>query len=60
MSRIALVPAAGGGSRMGAGRPKQYLELAGRPLLAHTLARLLAEPRLDRIALVLADRKSVV
>ena len=54
MSRIALVPAAGGGSRMGAGRPKQYLELAGRPLLAHTLARLLAEPRLDRIVLVLA------
>lgn len=35
-----IVPAAGQGSRMGADRPKQYLELAGRPILARTLARL--------------------
>ena len=55
MSRcLALVPAAGGGSRMGADRPKQYLDLAGAPLLAHTLRRLLAEPRLARVLVVLA------
>ncbi|NIC06745.1 2-C-methyl-D-erythritol 4-phosphate cytidylyltransferase [Billgrantia bachuensis] len=35
-----VVPAAGRGRRMGAGLPKQYLDLAGRPVLAHTLARL--------------------
>ncbi|MCG6658084.1 2-C-methyl-D-erythritol 4-phosphate cytidylyltransferase [Halomonas campisalis] len=35
-----VVPAAGQGRRMGAARPKQYLPLAGRPVLAHTLARL--------------------
>lgn len=35
-----VVPAAGRGRRMGAGRPKQYLPLLGRPVLAHTLARL--------------------
>lgn len=35
-----VVPAAGRGQRMGAGLPKQYLPLAGRPVLAHTLARL--------------------
>ncbi|MGE4532975.1 2-C-methyl-D-erythritol 4-phosphate cytidylyltransferase [Halomonas sp.] len=35
-----VVPAAGRGRRMGADRPKQYLTLAGRPVLAHTLARL--------------------
>ncbi|MDC8802281.1 2-C-methyl-D-erythritol 4-phosphate cytidylyltransferase [Halomonas pacifica] len=35
-----IVPAAGQGKRMGADRPKQYLELAGRPILAHTLTRL--------------------
>ncbi|WP_168011777.1 2-C-methyl-D-erythritol 4-phosphate cytidylyltransferase [Halomonas salinarum] len=41
MSRLWLiVPAAGQGRRMGVDRPKQYLELAGRPVLAHTLARL--------------------
>ncbi|MAX33505.1 2-C-methyl-D-erythritol 4-phosphate cytidylyltransferase [Onishia taeanensis] len=41
MSRLWLiVPAAGQGRRMGADRPKQYLELDGRPVLAHTLSRL--------------------
>lgn len=35
-----IVPAAGRGRRMGADRPKQYLPLAGRPVLAHTLTRL--------------------
>ncbi|HSG91257.1 MAG TPA: 2-C-methyl-D-erythritol 4-phosphate cytidylyltransferase [Pseudomonadales bacterium] len=37
-----VVPAAGTGSRMGADVPKQYLPLAGRPLLAWTLDALLA------------------
>jgi len=36
-----LVVAAGRGSRAGAGLPKQYRPLAGRPLLAHTLSALL-------------------
>lgn len=35
-----IVPAAGQGRRMGAALPKQYLDIAGRPVLAHTLARL--------------------
>ncbi|GHB08367.1 2-C-methyl-D-erythritol 4-phosphate cytidylyltransferase [Modicisalibacter luteus] len=35
-----VVPAAGQGRRMGADRPKQYLDLNGQPVLAHTLARL--------------------
>ena len=57
MSRLfAIVPAAGGGSRMAADRPKQYLPLAGRPLLWHTLARLQAEPRIDRILVVLSPQ----
>ena len=36
----AIVPAAGIGSRMRAAVPKQYLDLAGRPVLLHTLERL--------------------
>ncbi|WP_458525358.1 2-C-methyl-D-erythritol 4-phosphate cytidylyltransferase [Onishia taeanensis] len=41
MSRLWLiVPAAGQGRRMGADRPKQYLDIGGRPVLEHTLARL--------------------
>lgn len=38
----ALVPAAGLGERYGGPGPKQFLELAGRPLLAWTLDRLRA------------------
>ena len=37
-----IVPAAGGGSRFGGARPKQYADLAGVPLLARTLDRLAA------------------
>lgn len=38
----AVVPAAGTGSRMGAGMPKQYLPLAGATVLEHSLNALLA------------------
>ncbi|AXA89998.1 2-C-methyl-D-erythritol 4-phosphate cytidylyltransferase [Massilia sp. YMA4] len=34
---FALIPAAGVGARMGAAGPKQYLPLAGKPMLRHTL-----------------------
>lgn len=50
----ALVPAAGAGSRMGAPLPKQYLTLAGRPVLAHTLARLCRHPRVAGVQVMLA------
>jgi 2-C-methyl-D-erythritol 4-phosphate cytidylyltransferase len=33
----ALVPAAGLGARMGDSMPKQYLPLAGQPMIAHAL-----------------------
>ena len=37
-----VVPAAGGGSRFGSGRPKQYEPLAGAPLIQRSLERLAA------------------
>ena len=33
---IALIPAAGVGLRFGAGKPKQYVEIAGKTVLQHT------------------------
>jgi 2-C-methyl-D-erythritol 4-phosphate cytidylyltransferase len=50
----ALVPAAGIGERSGAGIPKQYVEIAGRPMLAHTLAALAAVPRIAQTLVVLS------
>ena len=50
----AIVPAAGSGSRFGAGKPKQYLDLLGRPLIFHTLRALTACPDIERVWVVLA------
>jgi 2-C-methyl-D-erythritol 4-phosphate cytidylyltransferase len=51
---FALVPCAGSGVRAGATVAKQYVEVAGRPLVAHTLAALVSVPRLSRILVVVA------
>lgn len=50
----AIVPAAGSGSRFGAEKPKQYLDLLGRPLIFHTLKALTACPDIERVWVVLA------
>ena len=51
----ALVPAAGIGSRSGAEGPKQYVALAGRPMMAHTLRALAQVPGLAATLVVLAQ-----
>ena len=51
----AVVPAAGGGARMGAAVPKQYLDLAGRPLAEHTLRALLGVTGISEIVVALAQ-----
>lgn len=49
-----IVPAAGSGSRMQSNTPKQYLSLAGDPVLSHTLKRLLnAVPSLHSLTVAL-------
>jgi 2-C-methyl-D-erythritol 4-phosphate cytidylyltransferase len=50
----ALVPAAGFGARMGHELPKQYLPLAGRPMIHHALAALCASPDIRTVFVVLA------
>ena len=50
----AVVPAAGGGARMRAACPKQYLPLLGRAMLLHTLERLGRYPRLRGLAVGIA------
>lgn len=50
-----MVPAAGGGTRMRADRPKQYLSLLGRPILSRTLERLGSYPSLRGMLVGIAD-----
>jgi len=49
-----IIPAAGIGSRMRADRPKQYLPLAGRALIEHTLDCFLDHPGLKTLVVCLA------
>ncbi len=49
-----VVPAAGRGLRAGGERPKQYAELAGKPMLRWTLERLLAHPEISGAMVALA------
>jgi 2-C-methyl-D-erythritol 4-phosphate cytidylyltransferase len=51
---FALVPAAGTGARMGEPVPKQYLPVAGKPLIHHTLGALARDPRIERVFVVIA------
>ncbi len=50
----AVVPAAGIGRRMGAATPKQYLELAGRALIAHAVGCLAGHPQIAAVVVALA------
>lgn len=49
-----VLPAAGSGRRMQLDKPKQYLSVAGRPLLQHSLERLGGMPEIARVAVALA------
>ncbi len=48
----AIVVAGGDGARLGADRPKAFVRLGGRPLLAHSIDLFEDHPAVDRIVLV--------
>jgi len=50
----AVVPAAGRGTRFGSEVPKQYLEIAGRTLIEHSLRALLGHPGIDAVMVALS------
>ena len=51
---LALIPAAGVGARMAAAGPKQYLPLAGKPMLRHTLQAFLDSGTIHHIYVVVS------
>lgn len=51
---IAIIVAAGSGTRFGGEKPKQFLEICGKPVLIHTLERFEGCAAIDEIVLVLA------
>lgn len=53
----AIIPAAGSGSRMGMATPKQFLPLAGVPVLVRTLRLFEHEPRVDDVIVAAAPEQ---
>jgi 2-C-methyl-D-erythritol 4-phosphate cytidylyltransferase len=54
MRTTAIIVAAGSGSRFNSDIPKQFLEIDGKTVIAHTIERFQAAPSVDSIVLVLA------
>jgi 2-C-methyl-D-erythritol 4-phosphate cytidylyltransferase len=50
-----VVPAAGRGRRFGGETPKQYLQAAGRPVIAHAFDALLADARVAGIVVAIGE-----
>ncbi|MEV4008156.1 2-C-methyl-D-erythritol 4-phosphate cytidylyltransferase [Actinomadura sp. NPDC049753] len=51
---VAVVLAGGVGARMGAGRPKQLMEVGGRPILAHAVRAFDSHPGIGEVVVVMA------
>lgn len=49
---IAVILAGGVGSRVGADRPKQFIEIMGKPVLAYTIEKFDDHPEIDAIEIV--------
>ncbi|MEO8042749.1 MAG: 2-C-methyl-D-erythritol 4-phosphate cytidylyltransferase [Acidobacteriota bacterium] len=54
MKTTAIIVAAGTGSRFKSDTPKQFLDLAGKPVLVHTIERVASAPSVDTIIAVVA------
>lgn len=61
MSReiIAVIPAAGVGSRMQANKPKQYLKILDKTILEHTLSVILSHPAINHVILAVGKNDPI-
>lgn len=55
MSALVIIPAAGSGSRFGGEIPKQFLQLAGTPILLRVIERFFNNPDVAQIVVAVAE-----
>ena len=55
MTVTALIVAAGSGSRLGGGLPKQYRAIGGKAVLAHAVDALASHPGIDAVRVVIGE-----
>ena len=51
----AVIAAGGIGSRMGADKPKQYIEIGGKAIIAHTVEKFLRNDKIDKVIVLCPD-----
>lgn len=56
---VAIILAGGVGSRMGAGKPKQFIEINGKPIIAHAIEKFQKHEEIDKIIIVSVDVEAV-
>jgi 2-C-methyl-D-erythritol 4-phosphate cytidylyltransferase len=57
---FALIPAAGVGTRLGVGYPKQYLPIAGKPMLLRVLETFAATPLIAHVFVVVSEEDGYI
>jgi 2-C-methyl-D-erythritol 4-phosphate cytidylyltransferase len=57
---FALIPAAGVGARMGAARPKQYMHIAGKPMLRYTFDAFLSSELIAGTFVVVSEEDGFI
>jgi 2-C-methyl-D-erythritol 4-phosphate cytidylyltransferase len=57
---IALIPAAGVGERMGTSMPKQYTQLAGKPMLQHVIDTFSSSPLISHTYVVVSANDAYI
>lgn len=57
MKNIGVILAGGSGKRVGGDIPKQFLCVAGRTILEHTLERFDSHPQIDEIVVIVAEKE---
>lgn len=60
MKAWAIIAAAGIGKRMGGGRPKQYLEVGGLPIICHTLRRFRETGCIESLVIVVEPGREAI
>lgn len=56
MSLVVIIPAGGTGSRFGGPLPKQFVSLAGQPLILHVIERFLTEENVARVIVPVPEK----
>lgn len=51
----AVIAAGGIGSRMGADKPKQYIEIGGKAIICHTAEKFLSNRRIDKVIVLVPE-----